>query len=144
MKVIFLDIDGVMNSVQDGYSFTIETDKHFRLLKRIVDETGAKLVLSSTWRHFDCDVDVVENRLADFGMKLIGVTPWLVDSHIDIQRGDEIRSWLQDCEEEIESFVILDDDSDMREFTDTNLVQTDCRIGLTEKDVGRAIAILNK
>ena len=58
MKVIFLDVDGVLNS---NYSHSISTnekgwmwdeisDFHLEKLKRIVDETDAKIVLSSSWR----------------------------------------------------------------------------------------------
>lgn len=63
MKIIFLDIDGVLNTTETfikrrkNYErtgvFTLEIDE-FRLeyLKKIIDITGAKIVLSSTWRHF--------------------------------------------------------------------------------------------
>ena len=50
MGVIFLDIDGVLNSKQDRFSWDIETDIHFIRLKRIVEKTGAQIVLSSSWR----------------------------------------------------------------------------------------------
>lgn len=50
MKIIFLDVDGVLNSVQDGYSIRLRTDSHLKLLQHIVKETGAKIVLSSSWR----------------------------------------------------------------------------------------------
>ena len=50
MKVIFLDVDGVLNSAQDGYSIRLKTDSHLKLLQYIVKETGAKIVLSSSWR----------------------------------------------------------------------------------------------
>ena len=53
MKVIFLDIDGVLNSLDckekiEGYLFV--EDKKIALLKELIDATGAKIVLSSTWR----------------------------------------------------------------------------------------------
>lgn len=50
MKVIFLDVDGVLNSAQDGYSIRLKTDSHLKLLQYIVKETGAKIVLSSYYR----------------------------------------------------------------------------------------------
>ena len=50
LKVIFLDVDGVLNSKQDGNSIKLRTDSHFRLLQEIVKATGAKIVLSSSWR----------------------------------------------------------------------------------------------
>lgn len=50
MKVIFLDVDGVLNSAQDGYSIRLKTDSHLKLLQYIVKKTGAKIVLSSYYR----------------------------------------------------------------------------------------------
>lgn len=58
-------------------------------------------------------------------------------------RGDEIRSWLEK-HPEVVSFVILDDDSDMCEFTETNLVKTSYARGLREEHVIKAIEMLNK
>ena len=138
MKVIFLDIDGVMNSVADGFSFTIETDLHFNILKSIVDQTGAKIVLSSTWRLCDRDYQLVDKRLREFGMSLMGRTPSLSGK----KRGDEIRAWLHE-HTEVKNFVILDDEGDMREFKYTNLVRTDPMIGLRSPWAREAVRILN-
>ena len=56
MKVIFLDIDGVLNSIKfdrlrmrDGRSDFID-ESRLPLLKQIVDSTNAVIVLSTTWR----------------------------------------------------------------------------------------------
>lgn len=46
MKVIFLDFDGVITS-KNGYSLDPEK---MELVKRICDETGAYIVVSSSWR----------------------------------------------------------------------------------------------
>lgn len=56
-------------------------------------------------------------------------------------RGAEIAAWLAE-QADVESFVILDDDSDMGHLAH-RLVETDCVIGLTQEDADRAIAILN-
>ena len=63
MKVIFLDIEGVLNTKetyerirrQKGYSVMLDTEiDEFRLeyLKKIIDETDAKIILSSSFRYF--------------------------------------------------------------------------------------------
>ena len=63
MKVIFLDIDGVLNTSQTFIGIhneyiekgirRIEIDlNRLKLLKRIVDQTGAVIVLSSSWKNF--------------------------------------------------------------------------------------------
>ena len=54
MKVIFLDVDGVLNSQQlfekceDDQLISVDED-NIKNLKTIVDATGAKIVLSSSW-----------------------------------------------------------------------------------------------
>jgi predicted mannosyl-3-phosphoglycerate phosphatase (HAD superfamily) len=50
MKIIFLDIDGVLNNYNTlGEGLNWESNA-VKILKRIIKETGAKVVLSSTWR----------------------------------------------------------------------------------------------
>ena len=137
-QVIFLDVDGVFNSYKDRFSYILETDYHLKLLKGLVELTGAKLVLSSSWRLGERIDDTLATRLNEFNMETIGSTPYLIDGC----RGDEIREWMNTCKEEIESFVILDDESDMAEFTKTNLVKTNAEVGLQEEDILKCIDIL--
>ena len=139
MKIIFLDVDGVLNSSHDGFNIQLGTSKHLKLLKQIVDETDAKIVLSSSWRINDKTRLFVKNKLNEYGMMLIGSTPDLGGS-----RGEEIKRWLSETAYPIEGFVILDDDSDMEEYTHGKLVKTDSNIGLQETDVNKAINILNE
>ena len=176
MKVLFLDIDGVLNSENwFGYrlyciknnmfneviNFVNTTDeciKHklsmiddraIANLNRIVEETGCKVVLSSSWR--SCVED--ENTLTEYILKLKGfnyelydVTPRLWFNDFSIRRGEEIKLWMDKESEknEIESFVILDDDSDMLPEQMNNFIQIDGQVGLTDKDVFAAIEILNR
>lgn len=141
MKVIFLDVDGVLNSRQDGNSINLRTDSHLRLLREIVKATDAKIVLSSSWRVGPSKaIRNLNNRLAEYGLEIMDSTPLLPGSSC---RGGEICQWLSDNGQSVENFVILDDDADMLEFTDTNLVQTDSELGLQEKDVAKCIEILN-
>ena len=140
MKVIFLDVDGVLNSVRDYYSIDLVTDSHFELLKELIDITGAKIVLSSSWRMGLSIRGKLVQRLAEYGLEIYDTTPVL--HFADRKRGDEIRAWL-DKHEGITDFVILDDESDMCEFTKTNLVKTDTNFGLKKKHVEKAVEILN-
>ena len=137
MKVIFLDVDGVLNSSQDGFTIKLGTNKHLELLKQIVDKTDAKIVLSSSWRINNKTKSFIENKLNEYGMSIISSTPDLGSS-----RGEEIKSWLRETIDFIDSFVILDDDSDMDEYTRASLVQTNRDMGLQETDVIKAINIL--
>ena len=142
MKVIFLDVDGVLNSAQDGYSIRLSTDSHLRLLQRITKETGVKIVRSSSWRiGFTTASKNLLARFKEYGLELMDCTPELSGAC----RGDEIRKWLEEFEVEndVERFAILDDEADMAEFTESNLIQTDTNVGLQKADAVRCIKLLN-
>jgi len=136
MKVIFLDIDGVLNSINDKFSQTLETQSHLDLLGELVKKTNAKIVLSSSWRGIPSLRKLVENKMKLINTEVIGATRSLPGT-----RGSEIKDWMKD--KDIESFVIIDDDKDMDELTETNLVLTDSNKGLQKEDIEKALKILN-
>ena len=156
MKIIFLDIDGVLNK---RFSKThapsgcngIENALLKRLAK-IIEETGAKVVLSSTWkseidknlRYITGDGKYMLNKFKYEGkFHLFDKTP---DASSCMMRGTEIDEWLSK-RDNVESFVILDDVDfdDFEVYGYTNkLVLTDPNDGLTDEDVLLAIKILNK
>jgi hypothetical protein len=109
-SVIFLDIDGVCNNKAD-YSKPRQSDaellpdRTLQILKRIVDSTGAKIVLSSSWRFRLADV--VNNRLGDFGLFLLDKTTTV--SLDDPRRAAEIDLWLSN-NPDFNAMAILDDD----------------------------------
>ncbi|MBQ8498184.1 MAG: hypothetical protein IJ489_12130 [Clostridia bacterium] len=153
-KIIFLDIDGVLNSARYQRIRT-ETDGNIDetrlpLVKKIMDETGAEIVLSSTWRlHWDQNeenCDRVGKELNDlftqYGLHIIDKTPVLEHSYL---RADEIAEWLKLHEGEYGNFVILDDTFSGWCDLQNHLVKTDFLIGrgLEEKHVQKAIDILN-
>lgn len=139
MKVIFLDIDGVLNCRQtierwDGF---IGIDpvlvKNFL---RIIDETGAKVVLSSTWRRDQNWRDVM--RKNGLTCKFLGRTNI---SYVP-KRGTQIKEWLDECKKTIDKYVILDDDTDM--LPGQKLFKTDFyNGGLTEEIAEKVIKYLN-
>jgi hypothetical protein len=152
LKIIFLDIDGVLNS-----SETIRHNHESGLLKgdydlpqkqfvdrvnRIIIEATAKVVISSSWRYQG--FDRVSKTLYSCGLlpdSIIGMTPLLSG---DILRGQEIQEWLSvaDKEYDIERIVILDDDSDMGDLM-LWLVQTSFQTGILDQHVSTAILMLN-
>lgn len=141
MKAIFLDIDGVMNT-SESWSLSLNQqilDEKVMLLKQIVDKTDAKIVISSSWRSFNRHMEVVIEKFSKYDLYIYSITPKLGGNN---QRGDEIRKWLK-YNPKFDSFVILDDDSDMKEYTETHLIKTDYNIGLTQKQVDKAISMLN-
>lgn len=111
MKVIFLDVDGVLNSYEyfkkienlniDGIESDIDIEK-IKLLKKAIDETGAKVVLSSSWRNTRKEQPLKE-LLLSHGI-YADSTPFIQN-----ERGIEIKQWLSD-NQNVEDFVIVDDE----------------------------------
>lgn len=158
MKLIFLDIDGVLNNDSTKVSFegyTFVDDDKIILLKEILDQTGAKIVLSSTWRRGWCCYDnslyekaseredirlynALKSKLLEYGIELMSYTEDFGT------RGEEIDKWLSDWQgEPVESFIILDDmgGAEMDPHS-LRLVQTVFRYGLTPEHVQQAICLL--
>lgn len=140
MKVIFLDVDGVLN---DWNTTTRNPDKFLgvdqdkcQMLRDIVAATGAKIVLSSAWRLMP---NVLDYLWAECGPEIecVGATPYLLGE----ERGQEIQDWLA-VHPEVDSFVILDDRTDMSDLGNY-LVHTNDAVGLTDENVETAIKILN-
>lgn len=161
MKVVFLDFDGVLNSkwwqtFQIRESGRIDMNaldpSAVRRLNRILAQSGAVVVVSSTWRLLHSVAELVYFlEIAGFSGKVIDRTPKLNVSPFKptergVCRGDEIRLWLvvsRDTGKNVESFVVLDDDSDMDGVED-RLVQTTWDDGLLNKHIEPAVEILAK
>jgi len=141
MKIIFLDIDGVLIAFKwfkERKKFQNFNPECVNALKHIVEQTGAKIVISSTWRIYPYDWKYLFKAHGLDPNLMVGHTPILSDI-----RGEEILAWLRDLDwGEVESFVILDDYDEMGDLKD-HLVLTDGKIGLTMQDAQRAIEILN-
>lgn len=151
MRVVFLDFDGPIIPLMSHRPARPLENKAWpacvRALNRITDSTGAKIVVSSTWR-WGGEVSVVD-LLKKWGVTghVIGITPILHEQErigglvVTVERGHEIAAWLRD--HDIESFVILDDDDDMGHLK-SRLIQTPFEQGLTERDADDAIRILER
>ena len=127
-KVLFLDIDGVCNSVRymksgahrPGSMLGIDPYPAF-MVGKIQLDTGCEVVLSSTWRLNKMSRDEVRAQVVDF----IDVTP---DFGIR-PRGEEIQDWL-DRNPDVTRYAILDDDSDMLQGQMPNFFKTTWEEGL--------------
>lgn len=148
IKVIFLDVDGVLNNSKTTRTtsqthYTFVGARHIKNLKRIINSTGAKVVLSSDWRYdrddpkWNRDYLELRNELARYGIKFYGFTPELPSAH----RGFEIAQWLTE-HPEVSNFVILDDRTDMEPHKD-HWVQTVMARGLGKVETDKAISILS-
>lgn len=111
MKVIFLDVDGVLNSDEyikrtiksniQGIEKHVDVEK-IKLLRQAIDQTNAKVVITSSWRL---------TKMAQELIKLLITYGIYADStpYIRNERGLEIKQWLAD-NQNVEDFVILDDE----------------------------------
>lgn len=150
MKIIFLDFDGVISTYEKRWTFDM---KKLELLKEIVDKTDAKIVVSSSWKLGFTEVDdfikCFYNKPRNKDLKNVTIFDWFANSIYDITdnkgpwRGYEIQRWIDKHNEEIESYVILDDDSDFNDNQLFNFVQTDGYEGITSREVKLCIKILN-
>ncbi len=155
MKVIFLDIDGVLNSraYDRKRNWNEQTDideTRLPLIKEIVDATEAKIVLSSTWRqHWDkdksrCDADgrYINETFSKFGLSIFDKTP---DLGITALRRDEIDKWLKENGQDIEAYVIIDDYRYGWGELSEHFVKTEpnFRLGIEKEHTEQAIRILN-
>lgn len=148
MKIIFLDIDGVLNcesAYRNGecqYQEWIWEDgrkDHYQrfcvrskeLLNKLIDETDAKIVISSTWRHSGIEFMKKVWNMEEMSGEIIGITPSLRTKGLHIPRGMEIQYYLENdlkfhhinwdstVQQEymnksgVENYIIIDDDSDM-------------------------------
>jgi HAD domain in Swiss Army Knife RNA repair proteins len=144
LKVLFLDIDGVLNTYRSPGYLPIN-DKRLRMLRRIVKETGCIIVLSSTWRKLPETLKRAHRKLGYKGLKIHSTTTkeQIVFGRTQ-HRGHEIQHWLDKHPDSVETYAIVDDDSDMLLEQMDYYVKTDGDEGLTEEKADVIIAILNR
>lgn len=182
-RIIFLDVDGVLNSEKSFYYhkergnnpnlYDAPHEPHVKALAHIINETGAELVFSSSWRgswrtsHFAM---VLSMLCPQVNFQFVGKTPRFVGEH----RGYEIKWWLDLVQtNEVDSKVIQKakseymgasfdfrenrnepylyeiesfvvlDDDDDMDGLESNFVHVNNKEGLTMADAEKAIKILN-
>ncbi len=161
-KVVFLDIDGVLNS--DRYFKECErnyiAEKHIdqsrvALLQELILKTGAEIVLSSSWRShwnrenkkFDWLAKELSEAFEKFGIEIQDITPTVNYSEISdtSKRAQEISAWIELHRDGLAAFVILDDISMGWGALDKYVVKTSAQIGrgLEPCHIERATGILN-
>lgn len=146
MRVIFLDIDGVLNhsACHEAGRALIDPDCVGRL-NAIVRRTGAVLVISSNWR-----------GLVHEGVMTLDGFRWLLRSHgleakiVDVTcpdddeplRGAQIRRWLAE-HPEVEGILVLDDAPVSLGELARHVLYTNDTCGLADEDVEKAVEILS-
>ena len=151
MKVVFLDIDGVLNRTRHNTHIRLDADLVERL-RIIVEATNASIVLSTFWRHFEEYIRYILRRYRIPADAIIGRTPGVsdasrlsadaADSSNYANRAEEIKAWLQE-HPDVKQFVILDDRSSASDASlASRFVQTVSEEGLTESAAQRCLEIL--
>lgn len=146
MDIIFLDFDGVLNSAESHF-LNEDLKKHIWgidsrnviFLNELVKDSGASIVVSSSWRLMGT-LNELQAILEKHGLMkdvVIGVTDDLRG-----YRGEEIQKWL-DEHPEVTNYVILDDSSDMLPSQIEHFVRTSNVSGFSLTHLRAAAEILN-
>lgn len=152
MRILFLDVDGVLNSrdfLRQSRDRACGANSHIerslsqldptavRLVSDFVDAQDLRVVISSSWRRLHTLTEL-NGLLTAAGWEAalpIDVTFELMSGH----RGDEIALWLSE-HSEVTNHVILDDDADFLESQ--HLVRTSMETGATHEHIDLAIGFL--
>ena len=142
MKVLFLDVDGVLNSVAffsarpPRPNASPRNDIDSAALHRLCDtikRAGCPVVISSSWRTGEPHLSAITNALAEHGVEVFGVTGTESYKRGLCVRGVEVQCWLDD-HPEVDRYVIVDDDSDFVSHQRPWFIQTCQSVGLTDAD----------
>ncbi len=145
MKVIFLDVDGVLNhsGLMMQRSELLTSDELYKsmicpscvaLLQLLIKETDAKVVLSSTWRRFH----ELEKNQEYIGVELLDKTIYMSGE----PRGKEIKEWL-DNNKQVTHYVVIDDDMDIEPYVSNHVVTSGRTGGFNFEAFQKAKEILN-
>lgn len=144
MKIIFLDFNGVLDTFDN---MNIINESNLNRLKTIVNETNAKVVISSSIKtnyyytgKMSKQLEYVMSSLENVGINVVGFTKKCET------REEEIRVYLEE-HPDIENFCIIDDEYYMEKFSD-NMVKLKPQMmggmGLQDEDMYKALEILNR
>lgn len=159
MNIIFLDIDGVLNTeryIKEQRKNSEENDVGFRYdfnfdpicmknLKTLIEKVKPYIVLSSSWRNNEDLIIEIRKNLKLYGIRcgIIDITPRLRNT----SRGAEIKKWLDEhvdfLSENNSSYIILDDEDDMGELSHS-LIKCDQYYGFDDSKLKEALELFDK
>ena len=168
-KIIFLDFDGVLNTEhyqgllqyqgkpwQDEYGAFFDP-KAVKRLKKIIDDTGADIVVESSWKYLGLDAMKELWEVRNLPGKIIDITPssvsedYLLLTDLDNIppsmlhcKGIEIASWLSEHAKQNTRYVIIDDEYVILDSQVSHFVLTNPYEGITEEQANRAISMLSE
>ena len=151
-KIIFLDIDGVLNTEhyqgllqyqgkpwQDEYGAFFDP-KAVKQLKRIIDATDVDIVVESSWKYLGLDAMKELWEVRNLPGTIIDITPSLLGKN----KGVEIASWLSKYAKQDIRYVIIDDEYVILDSQLPHFILTNPYEGITEEQANRAISMLNE
>jgi len=150
VRILFLDIDGVLNSHafvhRAGWHPPLGSDRDLyiidpvavALLNGVLEETGAVVVITSSWRS-TYPQEALHSMLQQRGFtgQVVGTTPELPGR----RRSREIAQWLVD-HADVEAFAIVDDDEDAGAGHPHRFVRTTYQVGLTGEHASALVRVL--
>lgn len=140
-KVIFLDIDDVLNTLESRQRGDLFDMNNVKALNAVLDFTSAGIVLTSTWR-LSASISEWEEILHSAGIhargRVLGTTPWIEGA----SRGIEIAYWLENSLCLVNCYAIFDDRDDMTPCME-HLLRTSPEHGLTIELAREAIGRLS-
>ncbi|MBQ8457408.1 MAG: hypothetical protein IJ540_07385 [Prevotella sp.] len=154
MKVVFLDFDGVMDTAYYDHVLAKEGKPHndeygcvfdpncIKNLKHIIDQTGADIVVTSSWKYLMSYQDFLNMwKDRDLPGFVTDVTPEPPNRR---NRGDEIDAWIEECHTDCQ-YVIIDDlgANNFNEHQIPRLLIVNPFVGLDEDVADKAITLLN-
>lgn len=169
IKVIFLDFDGVMNTEEyqrllhrqgfpsyDDFGPLFDPEA-IRNLKKILDAVpGVRIVINSSWKLEGLRTMRELWKTRNLPGKVYGVTPDYVPDLLNIDldnynniamlagKGNEVKQWIERHAPDGCKYVIFDDTPDFLPEQEGHLILVSPRVGISEEDAGKAIAILNE
>ena len=144
MKIIFLDIDGVLNSASGTgpYESEMEIVKLILLKKLILNSGASGVVISSDRRYSKIDIAHKKEAFDKYDIRIIGEIRYPNDD-LDDNRGNQIFDYLSSSKEDIERILILDDiDDGISELFHEDFLLINRFYGLNEEAYSRGLEIL--
>ena len=168
-KYLFLDFDGVLNTKLHCHSLQ-KNNEHstdefgaifdpiaIQNLKQIIEQTDAKIVISSSWKEYGRDFIHELWGKRNMPGKIYSITSSLfITNYIDhntnesfsiperYSKGLEINAWLNTYATNDDIYCIIDDENYFLPYQLEHLVQVDEESGLTCKHASLIIEKLNR
>jgi hypothetical protein len=160
--LVFLDIDGVFTSQRVNYAHNASYEMWHKFdpvavdfMNKIHDTYSVEFVLMSTWKNYiDASSTQIEHwvksAFGNSGFRGTIASPWKTDpdetwiNNSGLQRGDEVRMYLEDYGEDVADFILFDDNRyNFKEALGKNrLVWTDPENGLLIKHMQNAQSMM--